>query len=88
MNAENLMQSLQLLGIGLTTVFSVLLLIIFFGNVLIRLINKYAPEEEAPKSKAVSSTPNPVDANVAQAINMAISQITKGKSKADKIERI
>ena len=62
MNAENLMQSLQLLGIGLTTVFSVLLLIIFFGNMLIRLINKYAPEEEAQKSKAVSSTPNPVDA--------------------------
>ena len=88
MNAENLMQSLQLLGIGLTTVFSVLLLIIFFGNMLIRLINKYAPVEEAQKSKAVSSTPNPVDANVAQAINMAISQITKGKSKADKIERI
>ena len=43
---------------------------------LIKLINKYAPEEEAPKSNAFS------------AISMAISKITNGKSKADKIERI
>ena len=80
--------ALQLMGIGLAPVFSVLLLIIFLGNMLIKLINKYAPAEEAPKSNAFSATPSAVDANVAQAINMAISKITNGKSKADKIERI
>lgn len=85
---DNFFMALQLMGIGLATVFSVLLLIIFLGNVLIKLINKYAPEEEAHKSNAFSAAPNPVDANVAQAISMAISKITNGKSKADKIERI
>ncbi len=84
---KQLTDSLQLMGVGLATVFSVLLLIILLGNLLILLINKYAPEEEKPKV-AVSNAVQAVDANVAMAINMAISKLTGGKSKADKIEKI
>lgn len=85
---NNIFEGLQLMGIGLSTVFAVLLLIIFLGNLLIKFVNKYVPEDEAPKAKAVSSPSNAVDANVAQAINLAIGKLTGGKSKAEKIERI
>ena len=76
------------MGIGLATVFAVLLLIIFLGNLLIKFVNKYVPEDEAPKANAVSAPSNVVDANVAQAINLAIGKLTGGKSKSEKIERI
>ncbi len=86
-NSANFSTSLMLMGIGLATVFAVLLLIIWLGNLMVKLINKYAPEEEAPKAKT-SAAPAAVDSNVAQAINLAIMQITGGKSKAEKIEKI
>lgn len=87
MNVDNFWQSLQLMGIGLATVFCVLLFIILFGNVLIRIVNKYFPEEV--KATPLASVPtNTVDANVAQAINAAIMKMTGGKSKAEKIERL
>lgn len=87
MNFENFGQSLQLMGIGLATVFCVLLFIIFFGNVLIKLVNKFFPEEEKAAPSAAASA-SAVDANVAQAISAAIMKLTGGKSKAEKIERI
>ena len=86
MDSENFIQSLMLMGIGLTTVFCVLLIIIGVGNLLISFVNKFVPEEEKPK--AVPSSSNAVDSNVAAAINAAILQVTNGKSKAEKIERI
>lgn len=89
MNFENFGQSLQLMGIGLVTVFCVLLFIILFGNLLIRLVNKFFPEEVKPTALAsVPANNAAVDANVAQAINAAIMKLTGGKSKAEKIERI
>lgn len=87
MNFENFGQSLQLMGIGLATVFCVLLFIIFFGNVLIKLVNKFFPEEEKSAPSAAASA-SAVDANVAHAINAAIMKLTGGKSKAEKIEGI
>lgn len=86
---KNLIFALLLMGIGLATVFSVLILIIYFGKILISLINKYAPEEEIEKTSATANTASTaIDPNVAIAINMAISKLTDGKSKAIKIERI
>ena len=80
------MQALQLMGIGLATVFSVLLLIILLGNWMISLINKYAPEEEKPQPRAAQ--PAAVDSNVRQAVDLAIRKLTNGNSKLEKIEKI
>lgn len=89
MNTANFTESIQLMGIGLATVFCVLLFIILFGNLLIRLVNKFFPEEVKPTALAsVPANNAAVDAGVAQAINAAIIKLTNGKSKADKIERI
>lgn len=80
------MEALKLMGIGMATVFAVLIFIIYIGNLLITLVNKFVAAEETPLKTASSS--NAVDANVALAIELAINKLTNGKKKADKIERI
>lgn len=83
---ENFLESLQLMVIGMATVFSVLLLVIFLGNLLIKAINRFAPEEVA--TKVTNQRDNAaIDPTVAQAIQLAIAQITNGKGKVEKIEK-
>lgn len=89
MDNENLSQALQLMGIGMTTVFCVLLLIIFFGNMLIKIVNRFIPEDEKPQTiRQAETTSATVDANVALAIDQAIMKLTGGKFKSEKIEKI
>ncbi len=83
----NLLEGLKLMGIGMTTVFAVLLIIIFFGKALIWFVNRFVPEEEKAPQVA-SNNAQTVDPRVAQAIRLAIQQITGGKSTAEKIEKI
>ncbi len=81
--------ALQLLLVGMITVFLVLLIVIGLGKVLIWAINKWAPEEKvtkkvAPAAKAVSA----IDAQTKAIIDAAISQITGGKGHASKITKL
>lgn len=72
------------MGVGLSSVFVVLLIIIFMGNGLISIVNKFCPEEEvAPKSASASA----VSPDVAEAISKAVAQLTGGKGKVEKIEK-
>jgi oxaloacetate decarboxylase gamma subunit len=85
---DNLSFALMLMGVGLATVFTVLLLVIGFGNLLIKAVNKFAPEEEKPAQIASKPAPALVDASVQQAINKAIEQITGGKGRVEKIVKL
>ncbi len=80
----------MLLGVGLATVFVVLLLIIGFGNILIKVVNKIAPEEEKKAAPVAASKAavSAVDPQVQQAIAKAVEQITAGKGRVEKIERL
>ncbi len=69
--------------VGMTTVFSVLLIIIFLSNVLISIVNRIAPEE-AVKVKAPSA-PRPISPEVMEAISLAVSKITGGKGKVAQV---
>lgn len=87
-NFDNFIDALTLMGVGIATVFAVLLLIIFLGNLLVSFINKYMPEEGPKQSAAGVPASSAVDPNVVMAINLAIGKLTGGKSKAEKIEKI
>lgn len=81
--------ALQLLAVGMVTVFLVLLIVINLGKLLIWAVNKWAPEETvakkaAPVAKAVES----IDANTKAIIDAAVSQITGGKGRASKITKL
>ena len=65
---ENIPEALKLLTVGMLTVFSILLIVIYLGKGLIAFINRFAPEEvkEVNTAKVVQT---PVDAITAAIIN-------------------
>lgn len=82
----NVLEALKLLCVGLTTVFVVLLLIIMLGNSLIAFVNRFIPEDEKPATPQASSSA--ISPKVASAIAAAVAQLTGGKGKVEKIEKI
>lgn len=84
----------------MTTVFIILLIVIYMGKGLIALVNKYAPEEIVVKKQApariATSTPVPVAARATDglshadtaAIISAVSVATGGKGKVTEIRKI
>lgn len=86
-NAEKLSESLLLMAIGMLTVFTVLMIIILLGNLLIKAINKFFPEEVKPVAQAAAAV-QAVDQNIQEAINKAIMAISGGKKSAQKIEKL
>jgi len=87
---ENLPEAFKLLVVGMLTVFCILLIVIYFGKLLIALVNKYAPEEIAkPAKAALKSTPSAaVDQQTMSIIQAAVSQLTGGKGKVSKVEKV
>ena len=87
--SENFIEALELLVVGMFTVFVILLIVIYFGKLLILAVNKWAPEEdESPKKAAPAKAVQAVDATVKAVIDAAVSQLTGGKGHASKITKI
>ncbi len=88
---ENLPEAFKLLVVGMLTVFCILLIVIYFGKLLIALVNKYAPEEVAKPAKTAALKSGPsvsVDQQTMSIIQAAVSQITGGKGKVQKVEKV
>lgn len=90
---ENIETGLLLMVVGMTTVFAILLIVIYLGKGLITLVNKYAPEEVIVKKQTATPTgaktqPEGVNNQTTAAIISAISVLTGGKGKVTKIEKI
>lgn len=83
-NWDKFVEALLLMAIGMLTVFTVLLIIIFLGNLLIKTVNKFFPEEAKPVVQKVQA----IDANVQEAIKKAIMAISGGKQSAQNIEKL
>ncbi|WP_297328878.1 OadG family protein [uncultured Bacteroides sp.] len=84
---ENLNTALLLMVVGMTTVFAILLIVIYLGKGLTALVNKYAPEEVLP-AKAGAKGSAPIPGNILAAINAAVTVVTQNKGKVAKIEKI
>ena len=79
--------------VGMTTVFAILLIVIYFGKGLILLVNKYAPEEVSAKraparAQSPAGIPNGLSKQETAAIVSAVSAMTHGQGKVIKIEKI
>ena len=55
MSMENIETGLLLMIVGMTTVFAILMIVIYLGKGLIVLVNKYAPEEIIVKKQTRSA---------------------------------
>jgi len=78
-------EAVSIMIVGMMTVFFILFLIVFIGNSIIKLSNKYLPETvEVVKAKKRSEPSN----NTYAAIEAAIDIVTKGRGKATSIKKI
>lgn len=84
---ENFEIGLMLMAVGMVTVFAILLIIINLSKLLIRVVNKVAPEEEV-QHKRVDNNPTDVDQLTKEIILAAVAQVTGGKGKIASIERL
>lgn len=85
MDSNIFMEALKLLVVGMVTVFTILLIVIYFGKALIAIVNKVAPEE-VKKSAAAPQPATQVDPTTMSVIQAAVSQLTGGKGTVSKVE--
>lgn len=86
--SDNFELALQLLGIGMATVFIILFLVVLIGNTIIKFVNRFIPA--APKlvkqsSVGVSAV---VSSSKMAAIVSAVQIVTGGTGKVTSIEKI
>lgn len=85
MNNPDYQLAFTLLLVGMLTVAFILVLVVVFGNLLIRFVNKFFPEEV----KVSSAKPeNVIDNRKLTAIVTAVDILSKGRGKVTKIEKI
>ena len=82
---EKISIGLELMGIGMVTVFAILLIVIFGSRLLITIINRIAPEESKPEKAAPAADDT---AAVRPVLDAAVAQLTGGKGHIVKITKI
>ncbi len=75
-----------LMTVGMVTVFAVLLIIINLSQLLIKFVNKVAPEEEV-KAKP-KAAPAPVSQDIMEVIRQTVAQVTGGKGVVANVEKM
>lgn len=78
--------ALELMLVGMPTVFFVLIIIILCGKLLISLVNRYLPEEA--KQVTTNALTSGIDTKKMTAIEKAVSAITGGKGTVSKVEKL
>ena len=81
--SEYIQEAWTLLGVGMLTVFVILLVVVLIGNAIIRFINRFFPVADNGKAGALQSFGN---ARVA-AISAAVTIVTQGKGHITKIQK-
>lgn len=85
---ENIGFGLQLMVVGMTTVFLILQIVVSGGKLLIKLVNKIAPEEVVAPKKAAAAAPATIDAGTMAVLQEVVKQITGGKGHVASAKKI
>ena len=84
---NNIFEALQLMVVGMITVFLIVMIVMNIGKLLIALVNKFAPDEAVAPKKQVTSVAA-VDPMAQSVIKAAVEKLTNGKGIVKKIEKI
>lgn len=76
-------EALTLLGSGMLTIFVILSLVVLMGNLLIRLVNRWAVE---PQTESAGNPVRGIEAETVAAIVAAVELTTQGKGRVVAIE--
>ena len=79
---ENLGLGLMLMLVGMVTVFAILLIVIFGSRLMIRIVNRLSPAENA------GAPPAQLDALTREILDKAVAQLTGGKGHITNITRV
>jgi oxaloacetate decarboxylase gamma subunit len=88
---ENMSVALELMVVGMVTVFLILLIVIYFGKLLILVVNKWAPEEATTVKKKTaqpSAASNTIDATTMEVLQAAVKQLTGGKGHVAGVKKL
>ena len=77
---ENLKLGLLLMVVGMLTVFAILLVVIYGSRILVRLVNRIAPDEVKSAKRD--------DSQLKAVLDAAVAQLTGGKGRITKITEI
>ena len=80
--------ALELMGVGMITVFVILSLVVIIGNLIIRFVNRFMPEEIASVVTGTINRAGDINSKKMAAIVSAVNLVTRGKGKVTKIEKI
>lgn len=88
---ENIETGLLLMIVGMTTVFAILMIVIYLGKGLIVLVNKYAQiivKKQTTPQRQTAAPAAGITNQATAAIVSAVSVMTGGKGKVVKIEKL
>ncbi len=87
---ENIGLGFELMVVGMCTVFVILIIVIWGGKLLIKLVNKIAPEEVvAPKkAQAATATVAAIDATTMAILQEAVKKLTAGKGHIASVKKV
>jgi Na+-transporting methylmalonyl-CoA/oxaloacetate decarboxylase gamma subunit len=83
---ESFDQAWMLLGVGMVTVFSVLLLVVLIGNSLVWFVNRFLPEESKKNAGNMESKEDNNASKVA-AIVAGVKNVTGGRGSVVEIRK-
>ena len=78
----------EMMGVGMITVFVILSLVVLLGNLIIRFVNKYIPEEITQKVQPPTVPVGVINPKKMAAIVSAVKMLTGGKGHVIKIEKL
>ncbi|WP_423129009.1 OadG family protein [Gaoshiqia sp. Z1-71] len=79
--------ALEMMGVGMITVFIILSLVVAIGNLIIRFVNKYLPEEISQKVQQAAGKAPGLNPKKVAAIVSAVKIVTEGKGHVTNIEK-
>ena len=85
---ENLGIGLELMVVGMTTVFLILLIVIYGGKLLIQAVNRIAPEEVQKARKTVAAQSGNADPAAMAVLSEVVKQLTQGKGHITSVKKI
>lgn len=80
--------ALELLGVGMVTVFVILASVVIIGNVIIRFVNKFIHEEVTSQTKDSGNPTVGINSKKMAAIVSVVNLVTKGTGRVTKIEKL
>ena len=80
--------ALELLGVGMITVFVILASVVIIGNLIIRFVNKYIHEEVKSQMKDSGSPTVGINSKKMAAIVSVVNLVTEGTGRVTNIEKL